>query len=89
MASWLPLNVLLLRLVYLRGWLRIRGLQPDAFGGWLAASFLVGAVPDLAAVASPPAALDHELLTVHMVQHLLLMTFAAPLIWLGAPVNLV
>jgi cytochrome c oxidase assembly factor CtaG len=30
--------------------------------------------------------MDHELLTVHMVQHLLVMTVAAPLILLGAPV---
>jgi putative membrane protein len=37
-------------------------------------------------VGSPLAALDHQLLTVHMVQHLLLMTIAAPLILLGAPV---
>jgi len=38
-----------------------------------------------AAVASPIAGLDHELLTVHMLQHLLLMTLAPPLIWLGVP----
>jgi cytochrome c oxidase assembly factor CtaG len=30
--------------------------------------------------------MDHELLTVHMVQHLLVMTVAAPLMLLGAPV---
>ena len=30
---------------------------------------------------------DHELLTAHMVQHLLLMTFAPPLIWLGEPAS--
>src|SRR5262249_46063161 len=39
------------------------------------------------ALASPIAALDHELLTVHMLQHLLLMTLAPPLIWLGAPLG--
>src|SRR6201987_6190326 len=37
-------------------------------------------------MASPIAALDHQLLTVHMLQHLLLMTLAPPLIWLSAPV---
>jgi putative membrane protein len=37
------------------------------------------------AVASPVAHLDHHLLTAHMVQHLLLMLMAAPLILLGAP----
>jgi cytochrome c oxidase assembly factor CtaG len=35
------------------------------------------------AVASPVAHLDHHLLTAHMVQHLLLMVVAAPLILLG------
>jgi putative membrane protein len=40
-----------------------------------------------AAVASPIAALDHELLTFHMLQHLLLMTLVPPLIWLSAPVE--
>jgi len=36
------------------------------------------------AIASPVAHLDHHLLTAHMVQHLLLMVLAAPLILLGA-----
>src|SRR5262249_12718693 len=31
--------------------------------------------------------LDHELLTVHMLKHLLLMTVAPPLIWLGDPLR--
>jgi cytochrome c oxidase assembly factor CtaG len=38
-----------------------------------------------AAVGSPLAVLDHQFLTAHMAQHLLLMTVAAPLILLGAP----
>lgn len=37
------------------------------------------------AMASPLAALDHRLLTAHMVQHLLIMTVAAPLLLLAAP----
>jgi putative membrane protein len=36
------------------------------------------------AVGSPVAHLDHHLLTAHMVQHLLLMVLAAPLILLGS-----
>jgi cytochrome c oxidase assembly factor CtaG len=39
------------------------------------------------AVGSPLAALDEQMLTVHMIQHLLLMTFAAPLVLLGFPVT--
>jgi cytochrome c oxidase assembly factor CtaG len=37
------------------------------------------------ATASPLVALDHEMLTAHMVQHLLLMTLAPPMILLGIP----
>ena len=37
------------------------------------------------AMGSPLASLDHELLTAHMLQHLVLMTIAAPLVLLGAP----
>jgi len=38
-----------------------------------------------AALGSPLVAYDHDLLTVHMIQHLLLMTFAPALILLGEP----
>jgi cytochrome c oxidase assembly factor CtaG len=59
----------------------------DTIPGWHAASFLLGVFFVWLALASPIAALDHELLTVHMIQHLLLMTLAPPLIWLGAPMT--
>src|SRR2546429_8711889 len=47
----------------------------------LAAGLLVA----LIVIASPLSALDHQLLTFHMVQHLVLMTIAAPLILAGIP----
>lgn len=47
----------------------------------LAAGLLVA----LIVIASPVSALDHQLLTFHMVQHLVLMTIAAPLILAGLP----
>jgi cytochrome c oxidase assembly factor CtaG len=50
-----------------------------------AAAFAGGAAVLWIAVASPAAHLDHHLLTGHMVQHLLLMVIAAPLILLGVP----
>ena len=68
--------------VYACGWLRLR--TPDF---WHAGSFLLGLFFIWVAVASPLAALDHQLLTAHMVQHLLLMTLAPPLVWLGAPLK--
>ena len=76
--------LILLALIYVRGWVRIRCVERGGVGGWPAASFLLGLFFIWLALASPIAALDHGLLTVHMVQHLLLMTIAAPLIWLGA-----
>ena len=51
---------------------RVAGLSTGLFIVWVA-------------VGSPLAALDHQMLTFHMLQHLLLMTVAAPLILLAAP----
>ena len=86
-SFWASAALLLLAMVYVRGWLGVRRLDGDATEGWRAASFLLGLLSIWAAVASPLAMLDHDLLAAHMVQHLLLMTFAPPLIWLGAPVK--
>jgi len=57
----------------------------NAIASWRAASFFVGLFLIWVALGSPLAAFDEELLTVHMVQHLLLMTVGSPLILLGAP----
>ena len=70
---------------YWRGWYQLRKALPDLVSGWQLAAFTGGVISVWAAVASPLAVLDHQLLTIHMVQHLLLMTLAAPLILLGAP----
>jgi putative membrane protein len=84
-AIWLTLSIAVTALVYLRGWLHFRSTSANVISVWRAISFLLGLLLIWAAVASPIATLDHELLTVHMLQHLLLMTLAPPLIWLGAP----
>jgi cytochrome c oxidase assembly factor CtaG len=69
--------------VYLYGFIRRRSLRPVPV--WRACSFFLGLSATWAAVASPVASLDSHMLTAHMVQHLLLMTIAPPLIWLGEP----
>jgi cytochrome c oxidase assembly factor CtaG len=74
-------------LLYLRGWLSLRSNAVKVTSAWCAFSFLIGLFLIWVALASPIAALDHELLSIHMLQHLLLMTLAPPLIWLGAPVG--
>ena len=70
---------------YVRGWRRISRYSANAIPAWRLASFLLGMSLVWAALGSPLAAYDHDLLTVHMIQHLLLMTFAPALIWLGEP----
>jgi cytochrome c oxidase assembly factor CtaG len=88
--SWsLPLPVTLLfilaALFYLRGWLCLRRSSSQALSPLRLAAFLSGMLSAWIAVGSPLAALDDQLLTVHMLQHILLMTVASPLILLGEP----
>ena len=67
--------------VYLRG-----RFQRRSIAGWRASSFCAGLFAVWVAVGSPVSSLDSHMLTAHMIQHLLLMTIAPPLIWLGEPV---
>jgi cytochrome c oxidase assembly factor CtaG len=52
---------------------------------WRAASFYAGLLVILAALASPIDTLAEKLFWVHMTQHVMLLTVAAPLIVLSAP----
>jgi putative membrane protein len=88
-GSWefpasLMLTLLLAASLYLRGWISTRSVSIPA---WKASSFLLGLVLVWMAWGSPLAAYEHSLLTVHMIKHLLLMTFAPPLILLGEPMK--
>src|SRR5258705_1434393 len=85
-AVSLTLIIVFTALVYLRGWLHLRSTSLNVIPAWRAISFFLGLCITWAAVASPIASFDERMLTAHMVQHLLLMTFAPPLIWLGEPV---
>jgi putative membrane protein len=91
LASWSPpipltLVSVLFALIYLRGWRRLHMTSPEVIPAWRAGSFFLGVFLIWVAMGSPLAAFDEQLLTVHMIQHLLLMTFAPPLILIGAPV---
>jgi putative membrane protein len=86
-SFWASAALILVALVYLRGWLRLRRLNRESVAKWRAASFVLGLLLIWVATASPLAVLDHAMLTAHMVQHLLLMTLAPPLILLGLPVK--
>jgi putative membrane protein len=73
-------------------WAYIRGVQRLWTGGrrrgirwWQVACFAGGLVVLIVALVSPIHPLSTELLWVHMVQHVLLVLVAAPLLVLGAP----
>ena len=90
LQAWsLPLGVNLALgltvVVYVRGWLRLHATFPKLFSAWRLASFLAGIVSIWIAIGSPLAAFDDVSLTVHMVQHLLLMAIAPYFILLAAP----
>src|SRR5882724_7901347 len=79
------LLVALAALLYARGWFRIRHSRLVDVSVWQLAAFMVGMLSLWIAIASPLTAYQHELLSVHMVQHVLLMAVAPPLLLLGAP----
>ena len=90
LQSWsapLGVNVLLFLVaaIYLRGWFRLRDLFPNLISVGRLSAFLTGIIFIWLAIGSPLDAFDEFSLTIHMVQHLLLMAIAPPLILLGAP----
>jgi putative membrane protein len=82
----LTLALLLITYVYLRGWLHLRKAFPRMISVAQLVAFTSGLFTLWIAMGSPVSALDDELLTFHMLQHLLVMAVAPPLILLGAPV---
>jgi len=82
----LILILILASLFYLRGWRRTFSFSMGVTPVWRAVSFLLGMFLIWLALGSPLSTYDHDLLTAHMIQHLLLMTFAPALILLGEPV---
>jgi cytochrome c oxidase assembly factor CtaG len=71
--------------LYLRGWLVLHRTTPRRFPPWRLLAFVAGVATLWFAIASPLDSLASLLLSAHMVQHLLLLSVAPPLILLGAP----
>lgn len=71
--------------IYFRGWKHLHSHLPGHFSAWRLASFFAGLCILFIAVASPLDTFSGLLLTVHMIQHLLLMMVIPPLILLGSP----
>ncbi len=89
-SSWpaqpaLAAALLLTAAIYLRGWRALRRRAPNSWHRSLPAAFIGGLIVIYLALASPIETFAPLLLQVHMLQHLLLMMVAPPLLWLGAP----
>lgn len=89
-TSWsldpkLAFGLIVLVLVYWRGWRVLYRVIPVRFPVWRLVVFLGGLGVFGVAIASPLDAFSGLLLSAHMVQHFLLMFVAPPLILLGAP----
>src|SRR5262245_19624485 len=84
-SGLIGLVLLLTSVLYVRGRRRMQAPMASAIPMGRASNFLIGVFLVWAALGSPLVAYDHEFLTVHMIQHLLLMTVAPALILLGEP----
>jgi len=82
---WVSLALVLAFAVYLRGFLRLRWRSHPRVTALHGLAFAAGVAVLFVALASPIHELGERLLQVHMIQHLLLMMVAAPLLWLGRP----
>lgn len=88
-GSWSCLALVLLCSVlalYLWGWRTVEASFPGVLRTWRIAAFAVGIAVLGAATGSPLETLADHSLTAHTAQHLFIMTAAAPLILLGAPI---
>lgn len=77
--------VLLSAIVYIRGWFAIRKTRPAQFTIWRLTAFILGLGTLWLAIGSPLDGFADALLSAHMVEHLLLMSFVPPLLLLGQP----
>ncbi len=81
----LSLSLVLAAILYLRGWMRLRNRGARQFTPGQPVAFFGGLVVIALALQSPLEVFSGLLLQVHMLQHLLLMFIAPPLLWLAAP----
>ena len=73
-------------ILYFRGWWRVHSELPRKYTIGKLAAFAAGLLTLLLALASPVDAFGQMLLSAHMIQHLLLIMVAPPLLLVGQPV---
>ena len=82
----MTLAPIVIAVVYGLGWRLLQLRLPCIVPLWKLIAFAGGIATIVVVTGSPLAGLDHHLLTAHMIQHLLLMIVAAPLVLLADPV---
>ena len=82
---WLWAALLLSALIYARGWRGLHRHDPRRWDVARLVSFQLGLATVFLALASPIESFAGLLLQIHMLQHVLLLILAPPLIWVGAP----
>ena len=85
--DWRTMCLLLgVGIIYFRGWRRVHRELPHKYTLGKLAAFAGGLLTLLVALASPIDAFGEMLLSAHMIQHLLLIMVAPPLLLLAQPV---
>ncbi len=81
-------GIVLAAIIYLRGLLTLnrRGRLRRTVSPWHELYFFLGLLAVVAALLSPIDSLSDDLLSVHMVQHFLLLMVAPPLLLMGKPI---
>jgi putative membrane protein len=90
-ADWSPplyltASIAIAALIYVRGWIALRKTRRQQFSGSRLVLFLSGLTVLWLAIGSPMDGFADALLSVHMVEHLLLMSVVPPLLLSGLPV---
>jgi len=90
LRSWpsnppLVFSLILAAAIYVRGWVALHRRTPRRWHRGHLIAFLGGLLVVFIALASPIESFASLVLSQHMLQHMLLMMVAPPLIWLGAP----
>jgi cytochrome c oxidase assembly factor CtaG len=82
---WLHVALAISAVIYARGWRSLHRHDPARWHAGRLAAFLAALATVFLALASPIEAFAPWLLQAHMMQHLLLLMVAPPLVWLAAP----
>ena len=82
---FLTSTIFVITIVYVRGYFAIRKTRPELFPEWRLYSLLFGMAMLWLSIGSPMDGFADNLLSAHMIEHLILMSIVPPLVLLGYP----